>query len=299
MIYILASDLHVRSSNPRYRIDKYLDSTLNKIDWIVELSNKYGYPIIISGDIFHSIRVGTRTVNRLTAILKKCKNKIYAIVGQHDLEFHSEDLEPTPYLTLMNSEVLINLGKDPIDNIYGIGWSMDILDNPETDDHSILVAHYCVTPKDPAFFLEENAMSAEDMLNTFPEFNFIVTGDYHTPHVSKIGDRILVNPGCISRANKDLVDFKPRVYILDTEKISVQIAKIPIKPASEVFKIPENSAELDEEFSKHIENIIKSSSNEDEKPKFINTVRMIMKDDSFTKRQRDIAEFFYSKSRNV
>lgn len=299
MEYIVSADWHVRGTPPDNRIDDYAESILNKVGWIVRLSNKRGAPIIISGDIFHSIKVGTRIVNRLIRILKKCKNKIYSIPGQHDEEYHSTDLTASPYLTLMEAGVIINLGKEPIDNIYGIGWGEDTIEKVPTNSKSILSIHHLVTKGDPAFFLEDDGVSTEDMMNAFPEFKFIVTGDYHTPHVTIKNGRVLINPGCIGRSNKDQKDFEPRVYILNTDKVSVKAIKIPVRPAVEVFKSTDMSSVIDEEFSKHIQEIIKLSVNTDERPDFISTVRKIMKLGKYTPRQMEIAEKFYIESRGV
>jgi DNA repair exonuclease SbcCD nuclease subunit len=299
MLYIVTSDWHVRGSNPKYRVDDYSESILNKIGWIVRMSNKYNADIILSGDIFNSIKVGTRIINRLIRILKKCKNKIYSILGQHDEEFHSNDLTATPYLTLMEAGVITNLGKNPINNIYGIGWGEDVPDEIKTDEHSVLSIHHLVTHGDPAFFLEDDGISAEDMLDSFPEFKFIVTGDYHTPHVTEKDGRILINSGCIGRSNKDQYDFKPRVYLLDTEQAEVEELYIPVRAAEDVFSIPEKDKVLDDKFAQHIQEIIKSSENKDERPDFITTVRRIMKAGKYTPRQVEIGEKFYSLSRGL
>jgi DNA repair protein SbcD/Mre11 len=298
MKYILTSDWHVRASNPKYRVDEYSESLFNKIAWIVRLSNKMNIPIIVPGDLFENIRVGIRTINRLIRILKKCKNKIYCVPGQHDKEFHGVDLLPTPYLNLMESGAIVNLGNVKIDNLYGIGWAEKSSEKYEVDDDTVIVMHYCTTPGDPAFFLEENALSSDDVLRSFSEFRNIVTGDYHTPHVkiSNIKGQILVNPGCIGRSKKDQINFKPRVYILDTKSRSVSKIYIPIRPSEDVFNIPENVDVIDKEFSEHIEKIIESSKNEENKPSFISTVRNILKVGNFTDRQKEIAEKFYSES---
>ena len=296
MKFIATSDWHVRASSPKYRVDEYSESILNKIGFIVRTANKNNCPILVAGDIFHNIRVGTRIINKLTRVLKKCKNPIYAVPGQHDLEHHAEDLTPTPFLSLIHSDVITHLGTNSINNVYGLGWGEEPPKDGNicTDDNSILVLHYCTTPGDPAFFLEDNALSAEDILKSFPEFKIIITGDYHTPHVFEKNGRLLINPGCIGRSNKDQKNFQPVIYLVDTEAVTAKEIKVPVRPSEEVFKIPENEDALDKSFSDHIEQILKSSTNEEEKPDFITTVRRIMKKGKYTKRQMEIAEQFYN-----
>lgn len=298
MKFIATSDWHVRGTTPKHRIDEYGDSILNKIGWIVRKANKLNVPILVAGDIFHNIRVGLRSINRLIIILKKCKHGVFCVPGQHDKEHHANDMIPTPYFTLIKCEAITDLGKVPVNNIYGIGWGDDPIIET-APNNSIVVTHFCTTPENPPFFLEDNALSAEDVLNSFSDFKIVITGDYHIPHVLKKDGRLLVNPGCIGRSSKDQVDFQPVVYLVDTEKVTAQEIKIPIRPSEEVFKIPENEDELDKEFSKHIQEIIDSSKNTEEKPDFITTVRRIMTKGNYTDRQKEIAEKFYNECREI
>jgi len=152
--------------------------------------------------------------------------------------------------------------------------------------------HYCVTPENPAFFLEDDALSAEEIMNIFSEFRFVITGDYHKPHVYQNKGKVLINSGSLCRSNRDQIEFEPRVYILDTDNSSVEEIKVPIKPGDVVFKVPDNDTKLDIEFSKHIETILQSTKNGDDKPDFNTSVRRIMKDLQSTDRQREIAEKF-------
>ena len=107
--YILAADLHIRSSKPQFRIDKFEATVLRKVAFIVYCANKSKADILFAGDIFHNILVKTRLINKVIRILKKCKGKIYAIPGQHDMENHSDDLLPSPFLTLAEAGVIIDV----------------------------------------------------------------------------------------------------------------------------------------------------------------------------------------------
>jgi DNA repair exonuclease SbcCD nuclease subunit len=294
--YISTSDWHLRSSSPQYRIDDYEETLLRKIRWIVRTANKYNASILIAGDIADNIKVSTfptRLINRLTVILKLCRLGIYAIPGQHDLEYHNnEDLISTPFFNLVQSKSIISLSSTPINNIYGIPWNMDLPENVPTNEHSILVMHYTVTDGDPAFFLQETGMSSSDLLSNFPEFKFIVCGDYHSPHVTTIDGRTVINCGSIARSSKDQYDFEPRIYLLDTDKSEVTPLFIPIEPPEDVFNIPKNDKDENDIFISQIDEIVKSLSNNGERPDFKTTVRLIMKGKECSKQQLDIAEKF-------
>jgi len=291
---ILTADWHIRASSPQYRVDDYAKTILNKIEFIVETANKYNADIIVAGDIFHNIKVGIRTINKLIQILRKLKGDCYTVPGQHDLEGHNETLDPTPYYNLMEAGVICNLSSNPVNNIYGVGWEQ-ALGDVSTDDESILVVHHCITPDKPPFFLEDSAMSAQEILDSCAEFQYIVSGDYHVPFVIKDDGRYLINCGSISRSNKDQIDYQPMIHLLEIDKNKVTSINIPIEAGDKVFHIP-NEISFDSQFSDHIQEILDATS-KDEKPDFITTVRVIMKDESFTDKQRELADKYYNDSR--
>jgi len=299
MKYILSADWHVRSSAPVYRVDDYCTSILNKVDFVVDLCNKEKADLIIAGDIFHSVRVNIRTINRLIRILKKIEGKIWTVAGQHDQEHHGADMIPTPYLTLMEAGIINDIPTSQRHReLYGIGWNGDIDEDIAIGQDAVLVMHHCVTKGEPPFYLTE-ASSATDILDNFPEFKFIVTGDFHSPHVTEQEGRFLINCGAIGRAEKDKFDFKPRVYMIDTSSDKVRMKYIPVQAPEKVFNIPENTKELDAEFLKNIEGIVERFNNKEQTPDFISTVRMIMDKTECTDRQKEIAEEFYNGAKNV
>lgn len=296
--FILSADWHIRSSRPQYRVDDYAETILRKAEFIVDTANKYKANLIIAGDIFHNIRVGIRTVNRVLRILKKMERDVYCVPGQHDMENHGADLTPTPYQTLIEAGVIINLGVDPVDNIYGAGWEQELGDFVETDKETILVIHHSITPEEPPFFLENSAMSAKDIMEKCPEFKFIVSGDYHVPHITKGKNQIVFNCGCIGRSDKNQIDFEPVIYVLDTADGKHKKIKIPIESGETVFHIPKDTSSMDMKFSENITGIM-NLINSEQKPDFITTVHFIMNDDQFTDKQRLIADKFYNEWREV
>ena len=296
--YILSSDWHVRSSRPQFRIDNFTEALFRKVNFIIKCANKHNAHIIIAGDIFDNIKVGTRTINRLIRVLKKCKNKIYAVPGQHDMENHGDDLLPSPYLTLVEAGVIIDVSGVVIDNVYGIKWEGDLsFSERMINEKSVLIIHHTVTPKEPPFFLSD-AIEAKEVLNMFPHFKYIVCGDYHSPHVTKQEKRTLVNCGCLARSNKDQIDYEPKIWFLNTDTGKFGSMKIPIEPGEEVFRIPKDTKADQENLSEHIQNIIELTKAEG-KPEFITTVKMIMKDESFTDKQRELALKYYDEVRSV
>lgn len=299
--YILSADWHIRATRPQFRVDEYDEAILKKIEFIVKTANKYDANVIVAGDLVHNIRVGTRIINRLIKILKNMHRRVYAVPGQHDMENHAEDMIPSPYLTLAEAGVIIDLSSfDIVENIVGVPWKGEIkVDPKKINDKTILVVHHAVTPKEPPFFLQNSALSAKEMMDSCSEFNFIVCGDYHAPHRAKNKrGQILVNCGCISRANKDQYDFQPCIYYLDTENKKFKEIPIPIEPPEVVFHIPKNVTEQESKFADSINGIIDTLEKE-ERPDFITTVKTIMSNELFTDRQREIALKIYNEARSA
>lgn len=227
MKFIATADLHLRETSPRYRRDKFYVAQYKKIRWILDQSVFYRAAILIAGDIFNSPKAPYTLTNTYLEILQNHPFRIYACAGQHDLRFHVSNLENTPLGTLVAGKV-ITVSSTPYIQISG--WREKV----PKEGKKILLTHRCITPKAPPFFLED-AISAETMLRNYPKYQYIISGDYHVAHCTQIKERWLINPGSIMRANKDQEDYKPRIYLIDTKKGTVQPLFIPIKPAAKVF----------------------------------------------------------------
>jgi DNA repair exonuclease SbcCD nuclease subunit len=297
MRVIPCADLHIRSTAPEYRIDQYEEAIFNKLRFITNLADTHDAIITISGDIFDSIKVTPRLINSIEEIFSKCKRNIYTVPGQHDLEKHSTDLTSSPYLTLINTECIIDVDSKCVDNIFGIGWNGKLA-NEKIDNKSILLMHKCVTPKEPPFFLKDSALSANEVLKKYPKFKMIFTGDYHVPHAKVSFARMLINCGTIMRNRIDLIDYKPFVWIVDIETKKAKKFMIPIQPSEKVFSIPKST--IDEDlFSKHIEELVKIRMDKNLRPDFIEVVRMLAKESNVTDRVIKLAEKYYEEARNA
>jgi len=71
--------------------------------------------------------------------------------------------------------------------------------------------------------------TANEMLDEYPDFDVIVTGDYHKGFTYKKGGRLLVNPGCLTRQVADYKDYQPRVYLWYAESNIVEPVYLPIE----------------------------------------------------------------------
>jgi hypothetical protein len=72
-----------------------------------------------------------------------------------------------------------------------------------------------------------DGMTAEEILDQYPQFDLIVTGDHHKGFVYEKDGRLLVNPGCITRQAADYKDYTPRVYLWYAEDNTVKPVYLP------------------------------------------------------------------------
>lgn len=227
MKYLCTGDWHLRDSTPKYRKDNFSETQFNKVKWVLLQAKLYKANILIAGDIFDSPKVPYELTNKYLKLFKKHKLPIIAIYGQHDQRYHTLETNNTPLHTLAVAQVL---STESTNRFQLCSWG----DSIPKEEKEILIIHKSVTEKSPPFFLED-AISADTMLRNYPQYKFIISGDYHVPHITQKDDRWLINSGSLMRTNKDQQNFKPRVYLLDTEKNTVKPLFIPIKLPSKVF----------------------------------------------------------------
>jgi DNA repair exonuclease SbcCD nuclease subunit len=229
--FLCTADWHVRKENPKYRKDDYLGTQIKKIEWIVKTANKLDACLLIAGDIFDSPKAGYAVTNQVAKVLKKANHKVITCFGNHDTTFHSQDLSNTPYGNLIVNNVIIENETffEKMHSIRSWGWESSGK-SPEKGDTNILLGHVSVFEKEVPFWCE-NGITAKQVKKLYPGFDWYVFGDIHIPFVSKN----IINPGSLTRSTIAQTDFKPRVYLLDTDDGTIKKIMIPIKPAEEVF----------------------------------------------------------------
>jgi DNA repair exonuclease SbcCD nuclease subunit len=238
MKFIACADLHLTASQPKFRIDNYFESLFDKLQFIVDTANDFDVDILIAGDIFDSSKVGYKVTNTALDVFGTCKNNIYTVPGQHDMLYHSGDMQYSPLGNLGKHKALhiLNNTKVPQKPLYGVGWqgfiSADI--DPQAE---VVLVHHTITAGEPPFFLKD-ALSSEDVMDKyFPKAKIIISGDYHAPHMRYEKERNLINCGSMCRSNRDQIHHEPSIYFVDSATSYIQRILIPVKPVEEVFDL--------------------------------------------------------------
>lgn len=221
MRFVCTADWHIRTTPPRIRKDDYQQALLRKISQILDIAEENAADVLVAGDLFDRPSCSYSMLNALIGLFSGTQNYVHAIPGQHDLHFHNPDLANTPFGTLVAAKSI--LYKE--DWLVGVGWGEEIPD----EEAEVLLIHRPITPENPPFFMED-AVSAKEFVERYgKQFPLIVSGDYHVRHHLITEDTILVNPGPIMRASKDKMDYRPSVYLVDTESREVETIYLDVE----------------------------------------------------------------------
>lgn len=243
ILIIGAGDIHIRETTPQMRIEEsfFEEVVFPKLEWLVQTCNDNNAILAIAGDIFDSAFTRYELTNRVMSLFARVKNGVVAVPGQHDMNYHSQNLIDTPYQTLSNAGVITNVHCGNLltkgISFFGMGFGAEIPDVVIHDD--VMLTHFPITEDAPPFFMEE-AMSARDFIEKASSYfsgKIIISGDFHQAHVTTHNGVTLFNCGPFYRKEKTQVDIKPRVYLINPRDCSYETLYVPIKPGDRAFDL--------------------------------------------------------------
>jgi predicted phosphodiesterase len=217
---IFTADVHIRRDNPRCRTDDFLGEQWRKLDWLSYLQKQYDAPIYIAGDLFH------KAINSnwlITETIKHFPENTFVVYGDHDLSEHRlENANRSSINTLAQAGVLNICSETHFDQEPDKGTF-------QIKDRKIAVWHQFtwLGEKEPWPGCKEP--TAEELLNKYPQFDLIVTGDHHRAFIFEKDGRFLVNPGCFTRQDAAFADYHPRVYLWYADTNEVEPIYVPIE----------------------------------------------------------------------
>ena len=225
---ILTADWHLREDTPICRTDDFQSAQWEKVDFISELQEKHDCLVIHSGDLFNHWKPSPYL---LTKTIEHLPSNFYTIYGNHDLPQHNLQLiEKTGVHTLqtamaVNTFKYIELTKAGF-NIIGLNWGQTPEQIPEEFKGGVLVWHTMTWANDLPYPGCPDPSSLK-ILKKYKEYKLIVTGHNHKSFVTYEDDRILVNPGSLTRQDADQTDHMPCVFLWYAEDNSVQRVSLP------------------------------------------------------------------------
>ena len=220
MKMIITADWHIRNTAPRCRSDKdWMQTQKNALWKLLEYAEAHDCDIFVVGDLFHSVSDTSfecvQLIQGLALALKKIGKRLYILAGNHDLLYHSEDnIERSAIGILFKSENIF-----PISSVEGV--SAPNFGGEVDRTKKIVFTHVLTFPDRDNVPPNVNALTAYDLLDEYPEAEYIFTGDYHHSFHVEEKDRHVINPGCLLRQVADMKDYKPLCYLVDTDSGSV------------------------------------------------------------------------------
>jgi DNA repair protein SbcD/Mre11 len=257
---ILTADNHFQINTPVSRKDDFIATQIRKMSFLKELSKKHNATILNAGDTTHKARE-ERTTELLNLLMDNLPHMV-GILGNHDLLAHRMDNLPKSIMSILIKTGLYQVLSsnepyhltDDID-LYGFHWGEELCHfDTHPDKTNIAIWHKLILGRDDTLSkYVSNPVFGDNVLKNFPEYDIILTGDNHTPFIFSDGDRHLVNPGSLLRLNTKQKDFKPRVYLYDTNTKALELIYIPIE--EDVISTNHLSEKEATDFSAYIEAI--------------------------------------------
>lgn len=207
---ILTADWHLRDDIPSCRTDDFEKAQWNKVDQITKLQNELDCPVLHAGDLFHYWKPSPYLISQAIIHMPA---EFFTVAGQHDLPQHNLGLIEKSGLNTLITAGAINWIKgagnfgEVVGNVMG-GWR-------NTKGRKVGVWHHFVWDGENFPWPGCDQMTAKQVLKANPEFDLIVTGDYHKPFTYEYKGRLLVNCGCLTRQVADYDTHRPRVWLWD------------------------------------------------------------------------------------
>lgn len=215
---ILTADWHLRDDTPSCRTDNFEEAQWSKVRQIMKLKKQHNCAVLHAGDLFHHWKPSpyliTKTLQEIDWYDQRAD--FVTVAGQHDLPQHNLSLiEKSGFYTLLEAGA-INWIKD------GGNFGQPVGSWVSYQGRKVGVWHHFVWNGKDWPWPDCDQITARQVLKENPEYDLIVTGDYHRPFTYEYKGRILVNCGCLTRQAADYDDHRPRVYLWNAETNTVK-----------------------------------------------------------------------------
>lgn len=230
MRYILTADWHLRADTPLCRTDDFQTAQWAKVRAAFQHARKHQAKILIAGDLFDKPKPSLSLVYQTMQVFREYADvAVCAVPGNHDMPAHSiTEISASAY-GLMELSGLINSEKSPWE--YYAGWNAPVptLVRDTYGKFNILI-HHAMVLDGPAPKGWGDTWDANLVLEQYPQFDLILTGHNHTRLIHTLGNRCLVNPGCLTRQTAAEEDHQPQVLLLDTTTREYKVIPLEVEP---------------------------------------------------------------------
>lgn len=265
MRIIACGDLHLVESNPKRRTDNYFETLMDKMKFTSDYAYQHGITTIIyPGDIFDTHKASNRliasTIDFFSSNYYFSGEYIFAVIGNHDQVYRSEDNSPMQILSasgiidLLDKEPIMTTNSNRVE-FYGCNFGSEIPAPSKSRPTKCLVIHKMISDKD-YWNGHVKYSGAIDFLKEHPEYDIVISGDNHHSFTAEYEGRILLNAGSLGRSKIDQINHKPCFFDIETDDLSYEQVFIPILPAKQVFDL--GAVEKEKEENKALEEFVSS-----------------------------------------
>ena len=262
MLVLVVGDTHFTGKNPIARIGDIVEAQFNKLDEIINLSNKYDAPIIHTGDIFNISIIANSILTQIGTALQDLKNPLYFVWGNHDLLYHSLSLSNRTSLGVMwtNNDKIKHIS-DFYTN-YKIWWSWNDWDSEYGiqwfgSRPDILLTHKAIVSEHKigkgSWVLEDKDFCMN--IDNHPElkgYKLIICGHWHKPYIFHYKGTKVINPGPVLR--RTVEDWlMPSVVLLNTDTLIHKRIYLKAKPPDQVL----SKAHIEQKVESYTEGVMK------------------------------------------
>jgi DNA repair exonuclease SbcCD nuclease subunit len=189
-----------------------------QLEYISDMAHGRHIPIVIGGDIFHRPVISDSYKNMFLDVF--AAQTLFIIAGQHVLENHNLDD--------VNSTSFGVISKMP--NIHypgSIGMYAHFNEEVSGTETGLYFLHRLVFADKKSMPPTDKAITAEQILDEYPNAKWIFLGDVHNGfHYENKGRHVLM-AGSMNRQRSDMIDYKPVIWEVDTSTGKVEPIFIP------------------------------------------------------------------------
>lgn len=229
--FLLMGDTHLRDIQPATRTDDFQKAQLTKLKFIKDLVRFENLTPLHAGDVFNHWKPSPQLINLAIRELPE----ILACPGNHDLPNHNIDRLNESGFGVLNLVDQIIFLQIPLisDNVMVmfIPWDGTLMNFPTDPEATkkILIIHTMVHSTKTKLWPGAESISAKKLLQTYPDFDLIVTGHNHQSFSMQHEGRWLVNPGCMTRQKINEEEYRPAVFIWDSETNKLTKKELPLE----------------------------------------------------------------------
>jgi predicted MPP superfamily phosphohydrolase len=243
MKLLLSSDWHIRTDNPICRVDDFQKVQLETLKQISKIALENKATIIVAGDLLQRSKEENMQslLNRIHDVFKN--NEVYFIPGQHDLLNHSMDNFDNGNIGIINRWE--NWFCEQVSNCNLFCWGEEI-NNSENTDVNIVVFHKFVSDQKLPPWMKDKGIEAKDLCEKY-DYDVFVCGDNHDGFIYEHPKtkQLVFNCGCITRQSLDKKNYRPRVYLFDTETRKYEIIYLLDNDPKVITNVTNNKQQLE------------------------------------------------------